>query len=40
LRLGSVGPTEIRMLFAFDRQREAVFLIARDKSGKWKTWYD
>lgn len=27
------------MLFAFDPQREAIFLIAGDKSGQWKTWY-
>jgi hypothetical protein len=26
-------------VFAFDPQREAIFLIAGDKSGQWKTWY-
>ena len=39
LRPGSSGATEVRMLFAFDPQREAIFLIAGDKSGQWKTWY-
>ncbi|HEX6685171.1 MAG TPA: type II toxin-antitoxin system RelE/ParE family toxin [Candidatus Limnocylindrales bacterium] len=39
LRPSSTGATEIRMLFAFDPQREAIFLIAGDKSGQWKKWY-
>lgn len=39
LRPGSSGSTEVRLLFAFDPQREAIFLIAGDKSGKWKKWY-
>jgi hypothetical protein len=39
LRPGSRGTTEIRMLFAFDPHREAIFLIAGDKSGQWKKWY-
>jgi hypothetical protein len=39
LRPGSSGSAEVRMLFAFDPQREAIFLIAGDKSGQWKTWY-
>jgi hypothetical protein len=39
LRPGSSGTTEIRMLFAFDPQREAIFLVAGDESGRWKTWY-
>lgn len=39
LRPGSAGATEIRMLFAFDPHREAIFLIAGDKSGQWKKWY-
>lgn len=39
LRPGSTGATEIRMLFAFDPHREAIFLIAGDKSGQWKNWY-
>jgi len=39
LRPGSTGSTEVRMLFAFDPHREAIFLIAGDKSGQWRTWY-
>ena len=39
LRPGSSGATEVRMLFAFDPHREAIFLVAGDKSGQWKTWY-
>jgi hypothetical protein len=40
LRPGSTGTTEVRMLFAFDPLREASFLIAGDKSGRWKKWYE
>jgi hypothetical protein len=39
LRPGSTGSTEVRMIFAFDPVREAVFLVAGDKSGQWKAWY-
>jgi hypothetical protein len=39
LRPGSAGPTEIRMIFAFDPRREAIVLVAGDKSGAWRTWY-
>ncbi|MGW5559090.1 type II toxin-antitoxin system RelE/ParE family toxin [Micromonospora sp. NPDC003944] len=39
LRPGSAGSTEVRMIFAFDPVREAVFLVAGDKSGQWQTWY-
>lgn len=39
LRPGSTGTTEIRMIFAFDPVREAVFLVAGDKSGRWQSWY-
>jgi len=27
------------MIFAFDPLREAVFLVAGDKSGQWQAWY-
>lgn len=27
------------MLFLFDPQRNAVLLVAGDKSGQWKKWY-
>ena len=34
LRLGSR-----RTIFAFDRQRTAVLLVAGDKRGQWSCWY-
>jgi hypothetical protein len=40
LRPGSAGRSEIRILFAFDPRRRAVLLIAGDKAGNWKRWYD
>ena len=39
LRPGSAGTSEIRMIFAFDPAREAIFLVAGDKSGRWREWY-
>lgn len=39
LRPGSTGRSELRILFAFDSRREAILLIAGDKSGEWKRWY-
>jgi len=39
LRPGSTGRTEIRVLFAFDRQRKAILLVGGDKSSDWNTWY-
>lgn len=39
LRPGSSGHTEMRMLFVFDPEREAVILVAGDKSGRWSDWY-
>jgi hypothetical protein len=39
LRPGSTGGTEVRILFVFDPQRQAVLLVGGDKSGAWKTWY-
>jgi hypothetical protein len=30
---------EIRTLFASDPVREAIFLVAGDKSGNWDGWY-
>lgn len=40
LRPGSAGHSEIRILFAFDPKRRAILLIAGDKAGRWKKWYD
>ena len=39
LRPPSTGTSEVRMLFAFDPDREALFLVAGDKAGRWDTWY-
>jgi hypothetical protein len=39
LRPGSAGRSEVRLIFAFDQQRTAVFLVAGDKSGEWSRWY-
>jgi len=39
LRPGSAGTSEIRLIFAFDPRREAIVLVAGDKSGAWKQWY-
>ncbi|MFG1924622.1 type II toxin-antitoxin system RelE/ParE family toxin [Cryptosporangium sp. NPDC048952] len=40
LRPGSRGRSEIRMLFVFDPERAAIFLVAGDKAGQWSRWYD
>lgn len=39
LRPGSSGRSEIRMLFVFDPLRQAIVLVAGDKSGDWNRWY-
>ena len=39
LRPGSAGSSEIRILFAFDPKRQAIMLLAGDKSGQWEKWY-
>jgi hypothetical protein len=39
LRPGSSGTSEVRILFIFDPVRNAVLLVAGDKSGRWKEWY-
>ncbi|MFD6389242.1 type II toxin-antitoxin system RelE/ParE family toxin [Nocardia sp. NPDC055029] len=39
LRPASTGTTEVRILFAFDPAREAVMLVAGDKSNNWQGWY-
>jgi hypothetical protein len=40
LRPASSGRSEVRILFAFDPTRRAVLLVAGDKSGDWRGWYD
>ncbi len=32
--------TSIRILFLFDPLRQAVLLLAGDKAGNWRSWYD
>jgi len=32
--------TNIRILFIFDPKRNAVLLVAGDKTGNWQGWYD
>ncbi|MFJ2894359.1 type II toxin-antitoxin system RelE/ParE family toxin [Streptomyces sp. NPDC087218] len=39
LRPGSGGTSEIRILFVFDPDRNAVLLVAGNKSGRWREWY-
>jgi hypothetical protein len=39
LRPGSAGPSEVRILFIFDPERNAVLLVAGDKAGQWTAWY-
>ncbi|WP_406335988.1 type II toxin-antitoxin system RelE/ParE family toxin [Streptomyces sp. NBC_00203] len=39
LRPGSAGPTEVRLLFVFDPDRQAVILVGGDKAGNWSGWY-
>jgi hypothetical protein len=39
LRPGSAGRSELRVLFAFDRARQAILLTAGDKEGQWQDWY-
>lgn len=40
LRPGSTGRTEVRVLFAFDLEREAILLVGGDKSDDWTGWYE
>ena len=39
LRPGSAGTTEVRLLFVFDPDRQAVILVGGDKAGNWSDWY-
>lgn len=39
LRPGSSGRSELRILFAFDPERKGILLLAGDKTGSWKKWY-
>jgi hypothetical protein len=31
--------TEVRLLFVFDPDRQAVILVGGDKAGNWSGWY-
>jgi hypothetical protein len=33
------GSAQVRMLFVFDADREAIVLVAGDKAGRWSAWY-
>ncbi len=39
LRPASSGYSEVRILFIFNLVRNAVLLVAGDKSGQWTQWY-
>ena len=39
LRPGSSGASEVRLLFVFDPERNAVILVGGDKVGNWSGWY-
>jgi hypothetical protein len=39
LRPGSAGSSEVRIVFCFDPRRQAILLVAGDKSGQWQDWY-
>jgi hypothetical protein len=39
LRPGSTRKSELRILFVFDPKRQAILLIAGDKSDNWIRWY-
>lgn len=39
LRPGSSGASEVRLLFVFDPERNAVILVGGDKAGNWSGWY-
>lgn len=39
LRPGSSGASEVRLLFVFDPNRQAVILVGGDKTGNWRGWY-
>ena len=40
LRPRSSGRSALRLLFAFDAKRNAIFLVAGNKAGNWVTWYE
>jgi hypothetical protein len=39
LRPRTGGQSQVRLLFVFDADREAIVLVAGDKAGQWNRWY-
>lgn len=39
LRPPTPGRSKVRILFVFDPNRNAILLVAGDKSGSWNNWY-
>jgi hypothetical protein len=39
LRPRAPGTAEVRLLFVFDPDREAIVLVAGDKAERWSAWY-
>lgn len=39
LRPPTPGRSKVRILFAFDQNRNAILLVAGDKYGSWSKWY-
>jgi hypothetical protein len=37
--LKELRPGTVRILFAFDPWRSSILLVAGDKSGRWRSWY-
>ncbi|MFC4032756.1 type II toxin-antitoxin system RelE/ParE family toxin [Streptomyces polygonati] len=40
LRPPSAGRSEVRVLFMFDPWRASILLVAGDKAGDWRGWYE
>jgi hypothetical protein len=38
--LKELRPGTIRILFVFDPWRSSILLVAGDKAGRWKSWYE
>ncbi|MEU7913231.1 type II toxin-antitoxin system RelE/ParE family toxin [Microbispora bryophytorum] len=38
--LKELRPGTVRILFAFDPWRSSILLVAGDKAGQWKSWYE
>ncbi|MBG0814634.1 type II toxin-antitoxin system RelE/ParE family toxin [Planomonospora sp. ID82291] len=38
--LKELRPGTVRILFAFDPWRSNILLVAGDKAGRWKSWYE